>query len=304
MFKCATHDDQMTSPFFKKSSGKDRIKNSHREYRYYFFGLRAGFLNLFNNHFALGFKKTIGKIAQPINSVVRFPEYYHFEALLVPRLIKKAKVLDVGSPKLFGLYLAEHYPIKLFSTDLNSKDIEEYSTFSKGLGCASEKLRLEQQDARCLKYPDNTFDAVYSMSVVEHVEGEDGDGRAIDEMMRVLKPGGLLVVSVPFGNRYIKQNRDGKFFQRIYDSDALEDRLLAGREVPFAVTSLRRRIGLFRLYCRLSESGRGLLGFLNPLLSLFVNCSVSGVHDGPSSYQKNYHRTDFYNDIIFRLKKS
>src|ERR1051325_12248929 len=54
----------------------------HRELTYYFFGLRAGFANLFTNWFQLGFKKTAGKIMQPINSYTRFPEYYWFDAAI------------------------------------------------------------------------------------------------------------------------------------------------------------------------------------------------------------------------------
>lgn len=40
----------------------------HKEPRYYFFGLRAGLTNLTANGSRLGFKKTLGKVSQPISA--------------------------------------------------------------------------------------------------------------------------------------------------------------------------------------------------------------------------------------------
>jgi predicted SAM-dependent methyltransferase len=47
-----------------------------------------------------------------------------------------------------------------------------------------------------LPYPDNTFDAVYSSHVLEHLEPEDGD-RFLQELFRTCKPGGVCRIVVP-----------------------------------------------------------------------------------------------------------
>ena len=47
-----------------------------------------------------------------------------------------------------------------------------------------------------LPYPDNTFDAVYSSHVLEHLEPEAGD-RFLKEMFRTCKPGGICRIVVP-----------------------------------------------------------------------------------------------------------
>jgi len=47
-----------------------------------------------------------------------------------------------------------------------------------------------------LPYSDNTFDAVYSSHVLEHLELEDGD-RFLREMFRTCKPGGICRIVVP-----------------------------------------------------------------------------------------------------------
>jgi SAM-dependent methyltransferase len=100
------------------------------------------------------------------------------------------------------------------------------------------RLRLERQDARSLSCPDAAFDAVYSISVVEHIP-EGGDSVALREMARVLRPGGRVCLTVPFSQRYEEEfvghdvferrrrSREKLFFQRRYDRAALEKRLIA-----------------------------------------------------------------------------
>lgn len=50
---------------------------------------------------------------------------------------------------------------------------------------------------RDLPFCDDSFDAIYSMGTIEHF---DETARAVDEMARVLKPGGRAIIGVP--NRY------------------------------------------------------------------------------------------------------
>ena len=68
----------------------------------------------------------------------------------------------------------------------------------------SEKLSREvgermkapwmQQDACSLSIPDSSFDVVISSECIEHVPDPE---KALREMVRVLKPGGLIVVTTP-----------------------------------------------------------------------------------------------------------
>jgi ubiquinone/menaquinone biosynthesis C-methylase UbiE len=47
------------------------------------------------------------------------------------------------------------------------------------------------QNAECLEFPDDTFDAVYSSGVLQHTPSIE---RAIAELWRVLKPGGRILI--------------------------------------------------------------------------------------------------------------
>ncbi|RMF85345.1 MAG: class I SAM-dependent methyltransferase [Nitrospinota bacterium] len=49
-------------------------------------------------------------------------------------------------------------------------------------------------DACALPFPDEVFDTIYAFDVIEHVRNKTA---FIDSLLRVLKPGGLLVLSTP-----------------------------------------------------------------------------------------------------------
>jgi SAM-dependent methyltransferase len=59
---------------------------------------------------------------------------------------------------------------------------------------ASAKAEAVKGDALDLPWVDGTFDCVIASEILEHVPEDE---RAIDELVRVLKPGGWLAVTVP-----------------------------------------------------------------------------------------------------------
>jgi SAM-dependent methyltransferase len=60
------------------------------------------------------------------------------------------------------------------------------------------RLVIQHMNALDLWYDDNTFDGIYSSSSLEHFGGFCEAERAIQEMHRVLKPGGILTISTDF----------------------------------------------------------------------------------------------------------
>jgi len=107
------------------------------------------------------------------------------------------------------LYVAANFEVEGELTDISRLNLDEYELIWKELASTAKgELRFAAQDVRRLDYGDQEFDIVYSMSVIEHVEGQSGDSEAIREMVRVLRPGGLLLASVPFSSTYIEQHRE------------------------------------------------------------------------------------------------
>lgn len=298
----------------------------YQEPEWYRFGIAVGLRNLRVNRLRLGLKKTAGKILQPINYYTRFPEYALFRRALDGYLSARSaarplSVLDIGSPKLFGLYVAHAYAADTQLTDISRANIDEYTLLWRGMADdARGSAAFARADGRSLPYADASFDVVYSMSVVEHIDGEDPEGRVIAEMLRVLRPGGLLLLSVPFGQRGVEQHmygfsyvaeqvggRQQYFFQRIYDAGMFEGRI-ASRLRPqlddmrlWTVSRAERPAtrAFHSVMPRLGENVGGLLGFLNPIWSTLINREHSGIRaDIHSSYTQHHTHHDIYGDIV------
>ena len=236
------------------------------------------------------------------------------------------RVLDLGSPKLFGFYLARHYDVDLLMTDISPLNIDPgLKMWAPLRPRARGRARFEIRDARCLSDSGGTYDIVYAMSVLEHVEGDGGDAAAVGEMLRVLKPGGLLMFSVPFGPLFREQmirgvahsvqrtRRDNLFFfQRIYDRTRVENRLLRplrGRIDRENIWTIDRRPSrLLQSYHALRgslpESVMTALGFLNPIMSAALNRHRPGVVEPEATtYGTLHHFGDIYGDLIFIAHK-
>ena len=109
------------------------------------------------------------------------------------------RLLDIGCGS--GRHTCEAYRLKgvvAVGADLNSADLKqarERLEFHDRLGeHGGGCWCLVTADVRRLPFPDAHFHAVICSEVMEHIPEHH---RAADELVRVLKPGGHLVVSVP-----------------------------------------------------------------------------------------------------------
>ena len=115
--------------------------------------------------------------------------------------------------------------------DLNDVDAILQAMAEQGEAPAGAKAEAVKGDALDLPYEDGTFDCVIASEILEHVPADDS---AIDELVRVLKPGGRLAVTVP---RWLPEricwllsdeyhaNEGGHI--RIYRADELHDKIAA-----------------------------------------------------------------------------
>lgn len=146
------------------------------------------------------------------------------------------KVLDAGSrTSVFPLFITQHNDVEMHATDLDP-EIDGLSQLAAKLPNPKGKLVVKQADLRKLPYDDNTFDRITVISVIEHVP-DPGDTEGARDLARVLKPGGKLIITVPFGmtDRDFFMNQtvysedfkgDPVFFQRHYTPETFEQRLI------------------------------------------------------------------------------
>lgn len=104
---------------------------------------------------------------------------------------------------------------------------------------ANRNVSLIQMSAENLEFKDNMFDAVLMIEVLEHIYD---DKKAINEVYRVLKPNGKLIVTAP--NKFFPFETHGfRIKLRIYGTKGLGFPLL-----PFLPERLRRNIANARVY--------------------------------------------------------
>lgn len=103
-----------------------------------------------------------------------------------------ATVLDVGTGTaripIEICQRSERLRITAIDLSANMLQLAQRNVIEAGL---TGRIRLEQTDAKRIAWPDHSFDAVISNSIVHHIPRPI---EAMREMLRVLRPGGLWFV--------------------------------------------------------------------------------------------------------------
>lgn len=108
------------------------------------------------------------------------------EARFLNKLSHGAKFLDVGCGLGLGLAYANQLGCELFATEYDSGALDFVQEHFP--------VKTFHGDIQGAKYPDDFFDFIHISHVIEHVL----DPRAyIQEMRRILKPGGILAIGTP-----------------------------------------------------------------------------------------------------------
>jgi len=146
------------------------------------------------------------------------------------------KVIDVGCGQGRHSFEAFRRGANVIAFDQNAGDLNDVDEIlqamkDQGEVPASARAEAVKGDALDLPFADGTFDCVIASEILEHVPHDD---KAIAELVRVLKPGGALAITVP---RWLPErvcwalsdeyhaNEGGHI--RIYRADELRGKVLA-----------------------------------------------------------------------------
>lgn len=165
------------------------------------------------------------------------------------------RFLDVSSPRLLSLrFAATHPEARVILTNPDSTDGATTSRMARALSLDNLTVR----NLAVNQLAEGEFDAVWSISVVEHTDDDTATMRSLFDAVR---PGGRLIVTVPVDRHHRDEYRDHDayglhagdgpfFFQRFYTEETVRTRLVA----PLGVEPARvgyfgeRRPGTFVPY--------------------------------------------------------
>jgi SAM-dependent methyltransferase len=120
-------------------------------------------------------------------------------SFLAGRIAVPAKVLDIGVGSGIFEELALARGLDIYALDPSERSI----------AALSEKLKLDGKAkigySTDIPFPENSFDAVVVSEVLEHLS-DDVLFKSLPEIERVLRPGGLLLGTVPARERIADQN--------------------------------------------------------------------------------------------------
>lgn len=182
------------------------------------------------------------------------------------------RCLDVSSPKLLPSLLSREGKGRWCAIDRFELEVHRWRSVDPA-------LTLATCDARRLPFADGTFDNALTISVLEHIPG-DGDVRALREIFRVLKPGGIvhlttnvareprtLTCDAPVWGAASESVGGRVFFERHYDPAGIESLLKDPWERLAVEWVAQRRAWIHAAFVRyrpLSYLAGGLLRFVCP----------------------------------------
>ncbi len=127
--------------------------------------------------------------------------------------LNNKKILDMGCGEGVWTYEFAKFtaPENVFASDYDPEQIERLKAESQKLKASIPQENFVACPGEALAFEDNTFDIVFHNEVLEHVQD---DQKTIDECLRVLKPGGLMIFFTP--NTLWPFEQHGMFFRGKY----------------------------------------------------------------------------------------
>lgn len=146
------------------------------------------------------------------------------------------RVLDLGSGGGRHSFEALRRGARVVALDHEAGDLREVATFletmqTEGEAPAAAAGAAVRGDALALPFSDGAFDCVIAAEILEHIPDDE---RAIAEIARVVRPGGLVAVTVP---RWWPERLCWALSQSYHNTPGGHVRIYTGRELQAKLRS-------------------------------------------------------------------
>jgi len=133
---------------------------------------------------------------------------------VIRRLGGSRRVLDVGCGTGYGSAMVASHAGEVVGIDSSEEAVARAKARHR-----LDNLKFVAMPATDVNFPDESFDAAYSIQVMEHIEEVE---LHLSEVVRVLRPGGRFVVATPNRLTYSPDGLHNAFHIREYDQGELE----------------------------------------------------------------------------------
>lgn len=129
--------------------------------------------------------------------------------------------LGAGNGVLSALVHERYRPARLCVTDYDPEQVlVAKKSLESRFGTLPSSMVVERGDACHLEYADGTFDLVMAHHVLHHLGSTEEIFRGLDEIARVLRPGGRLLYVEMFHKRLIREHLAERGFTTVYHERA------------------------------------------------------------------------------------
>ncbi len=208
----------------------------------------------------------------------------HLKALFIEH--NSPVILDVGGRK-------SHYTIGL-KQQITISDIPRDTDVQRDLHLGINSQIIEQtktrrsnikeivyDDLTRSKLPDNNYDFVVAIEVLEHVEQDE---LFVENAHRILKPGGTFYMTTPNGDFVENNNPDHKRHYQRSQLQSLLERHFSEVQVDYGITG-----GKYQRWGLAPWSPKRPLKTLKSMIGNFINFRQSGQHLVKDQFQNTFH---------------
>ncbi len=134
-----------------------------------------------------------------LNRIVDFMRVNYFSDIPVSYLgdVRGKEILEPGCGTCESLIRIAKKSGKVTGIDISKKALERSKLNFEKNKVPKEKYSLVIGDIQKMKFKDNTFDITFNTGVVEHFDDDKINSKPVEEMIRVTKKGGKIVILVP-----------------------------------------------------------------------------------------------------------